>query len=159
MDDVTAAIIHGGGWFAGDQGARRERNPGTTLPRGRCVCQHQRPAGGEAGVSRVADSFYVKCDISVRKNRRHCLPASDPSADAGQARRWRDSIAFRNLSSTPTSPSEETHMAKRKTAGKSRSQHVRDYLASNPSATPNQIVEALKAKGIEVGVGLAGSVK
>jgi hypothetical protein len=49
-------------------------------------------------------------------------------------------------------------MAKKR-AGKSRSQHIREYLADHPTATPNQIVDALNAKGITASVGLASNVK
>lgn len=49
-------------------------------------------------------------------------------------------------------------MAKKRT-GKSKSQHIRDYLQEKPDATPNQIVDALKAKGITASVGLASNVK
>ena len=48
-------------------------------------------------------------------------------------------------------------MAKKK-AGKSLSQSIRDYLQANPSATANQIVEALAKKGINVSPGLASNV-
>ena len=34
----AVVIIHGGGWFAGDKGARRERNIGVTLARSGYVC-------------------------------------------------------------------------------------------------------------------------
>jgi len=41
----------------------------------------------------------------------------------------------------------------------SRSQHIRDYLAQNKTASPKEIVNALKEKGIEVTVGLASLIK
>jgi len=50
-------------------------------------------------------------------------------------------------------------MAKRKVKGKSRSEHIRDYLRSNPEASPKQIVEGLAEKGVKVSVGLASNVK
>jgi hypothetical protein len=49
-------------------------------------------------------------------------------------------------------------MAKKK-AGKSGSQHIREYLAKNPTATPNQIIEALANKGVKVSSGLVSNVK
>ena len=49
-------------------------------------------------------------------------------------------------------------MAKKK-AGKSLSQSIREHLQAKPSATPNQIVEALAKKGIKVSPGLASNVK
>lgn len=49
-------------------------------------------------------------------------------------------------------------MAKKR-AGKSRSQHIREYLADHPDATPNEIVAALEAKGVTASVGLASNVK
>ena len=49
-------------------------------------------------------------------------------------------------------------MAK-KQAGKSLSQSIRDHLQANPSATPNQIVEALAKQGVKVSPGLASNVK
>jgi hypothetical protein len=50
-------------------------------------------------------------------------------------------------------------MAKKKAGGQSLSQHIRDYLASNPDSTPNQIVAGLKEQGIKVSTGLASNVK
>jgi hypothetical protein len=50
-------------------------------------------------------------------------------------------------------------MARKTASGVNKSQAVRDYLAQNPSATPNQIVAALKEQGIEISVGLASNVK
>ena len=41
----------------------------------------------------------------------------------------------------------------------SKSQAVSEYLASNKGASPKQIVEGLKEKGIEVSFGLASAVK
>ena len=41
----------------------------------------------------------------------------------------------------------------------SRSDAIREYLSSNPKAGPKEVVEALKAKGIEVKVGLVSNVK
>ena len=49
-------------------------------------------------------------------------------------------------------------MAKKK-AGKSLSQSIRDHLQANPSAKPNQIVEALAKQGIKVSTGLASNIK
>lgn len=49
-------------------------------------------------------------------------------------------------------------MAKKKT-GKSRSQHIREYLQTNPGATPSQIVKGLAAIGVKVSSGLASNVK
>jgi len=39
------------------------------------------------------------------------------------------------------------------------SQAIRDYLSTNPKATPNEIVAALGKKGIKVSPGLASNVK
>ena len=39
------------------------------------------------------------------------------------------------------------------------SQAIRDYLAANPSASPNDIVAGLKQQGITVSPGLASNVK
>jgi hypothetical protein len=41
----------------------------------------------------------------------------------------------------------------------SRSQAIRDYLSSHPKAGPKAVVGALKAKGIEVKLGLVSNVK
>ena len=49
-------------------------------------------------------------------------------------------------------------MAKKK-ARTNLSQSIRDHLQANPSATPNQIVEALAKQGIMVSPGLASNVK
>ncbi len=49
-------------------------------------------------------------------------------------------------------------MAKKRT-GVSKSQVIRNYLATNPNATPNKIVAALGKKGIKVSPGLASNVK
>ena len=49
-------------------------------------------------------------------------------------------------------------MAK-KTTGVNKSQAIRDCLATNPKATPNEIVAALGKKGIKVSPGLASNVK
>jgi len=40
-----------------------------------------------------------------------------------------------------------------------KSQAISEYLSTNKDASPNQIVEALKAKGVEVSLGLAKVVK
>ena len=40
-----------------------------------------------------------------------------------------------------------------------RSQAVREYLAENPQASPREVVEGLKAKGIKVKVTLVNSIK
>jgi hypothetical protein len=48
-------------------------------------------------------------------------------------------------------------MAKRRKINKS--QHIRDYLESDPTATPKVIKEALKAKGITVTDSLVSLVK
>src|SRR5262245_48568662 len=45
----------------------------------------------------------------------------------------------------------------RKTINKS--QHIRDYLASHPSATPSVIQEDLQRQGIKVGYSLISQVK
>ena len=50
-------------------------------------------------------------------------------------------------------------MARRTASGVNKSQAVRDYLAKNPGATPNQIVAGLKDQGVDVSVGLASNVK
>lgn len=50
-------------------------------------------------------------------------------------------------------------MAKKKADGPSKSQHIRDYLKEDPSASANQIVEALAQRGIKVSPGLASNVK
>lgn len=49
-------------------------------------------------------------------------------------------------------------MAKKR-AGKSLSQHIRDYLDANPGATPGEIVEGLGKQGVKVSPGLASNVK
>ncbi len=49
-------------------------------------------------------------------------------------------------------------MAKKKT-GISKSQAIRNYLVTNPKATPNEIVAAMGKKGIKVTPGLAANVK
>ena len=49
-------------------------------------------------------------------------------------------------------------MARGKSTG-TKSQAVSEYLSANKDASPNQIVEALKAKGVEVSLGLAKVVK
>jgi hypothetical protein len=51
-------------------------------------------------------------------------------------------------------------MAKKRVGGITRSQAIRNYLRDeNPSATPKQIVEAMKERGINVTTGLASNVK
>jgi hypothetical protein len=50
-------------------------------------------------------------------------------------------------------------MARKTASGVNKSQAVRDYLAKNPGATPNQIVAGLKDQGVDVSVGLASNVK
>ena len=51
-------------------------------------------------------------------------------------------------------------MAKKRSArGVNKSQAIRDYLAANPQATPNEIVAALKQQGIKVSQGLVSNVK
>ncbi len=52
----------------------------------------------------------------------------------------------------------ELDMAKKK-AGKSLSQSIREHLKANPTATPNQIVEALATQGVKVSPSLAANVK
>ncbi len=47
-------------------------------------------------------------------------------------------------------------MARRKV---NRSQAIRDYLASNPTATPSVIIGDLKKKGIKVSAALVSAVK
>ena len=48
-------------------------------------------------------------------------------------------------------------MAKKRRGNKS--QAIRDFLAANPQATPNEIVAGLKQQGITVSPGLASNVK
>jgi hypothetical protein len=55
-------------------------------------------------------------------------------------------------------PDRKTKMAKKR-SGKSRSQHVREYLSGKPDATPKEIVAALAARGVKLSVGLASNVK
>ena len=51
-------------------------------------------------------------------------------------------------------------MAKKRSArGVNKSQAIRDHLAANPQATPNEIVAALKQQGIKVSPGLASNIK
>jgi hypothetical protein len=50
----------------------------------------------------------------------------------------------------------ENEMAKRKV---NKSAAIRDYLSSNPSATPSTIIEDLKKKGLKVGASLVSQVK
>jgi hypothetical protein len=50
-------------------------------------------------------------------------------------------------------------MAKRRRRKINKSQAIRDYLATNPSATPSAIKEALAEKGIKVGASLISQVK
>ena len=53
-----------------------------------------------------------------------------------------------------------TRTGKNKTApAQSKSASIREYLAKNPKANPIRIVEDLKAKGIDVSLGLANVVK
>lgn len=40
-----------------------------------------------------------------------------------------------------------------------RSQAVRDYLGENPSASPKEVVEGLRARGVKVKVTLVNSIK
>jgi hypothetical protein len=40
-----------------------------------------------------------------------------------------------------------------------KSQAVRDYLSENPQASPKEVVEGLKAKGVTVKVTLVNSIK
>jgi len=48
---------------------------------------------------------------------------------------------------------------KGRSGGVNKSQAVRDYLASNPTAGPNAIREALKGKGIDISTSLASVIK
>ena len=49
-----------------------------------------------------------------------------------------------------------TRTGKNKTApAQSKSASIREYLAKNPDANPKRIVEDLKAKGIDLSLGLA----
>ena len=41
----------------------------------------------------------------------------------------------------------------------SKSSAIRDYITSNPNAKPKEILTALKARGIDVSVGLVSVVK
>lgn len=50
-------------------------------------------------------------------------------------------------------------MATKKAKGKNLSQHIRDFLAENPEATPNEIVEGLSKQKVKVSPGLAANVK
>ena len=53
-----------------------------------------------------------------------------------------------------------TRTTKSKTApAHIKSASIREYLAKNPDANPKRIVEDLKAKGIDVSLGLANVVK
>ena len=66
---------------------------------------------------------------------------------------------LRSSSHTPhAAEKKELNMAKKK-ARTNLSQSIRDHLQANPSASPNQIVEALAKKGIKVSPGLASNVK
>lgn len=47
----------------------------------------------------------------------------------------------------------------KKKAKVNKSRAIREYLAANPQATPNEIVEGLKQQGIAVSPGLASNVK
>jgi hypothetical protein len=40
-----------------------------------------------------------------------------------------------------------------------KSQAVRDYLSENPQASPKEVVEGLKAKGVKIKVTLVNSIK
>jgi hypothetical protein len=40
-----------------------------------------------------------------------------------------------------------------------KTQSVRDYLSENPEASPKEVVEGLKAKGVKVKVTLVNSIK
>ena len=50
-------------------------------------------------------------------------------------------------------------MAAQKLERGSKSRAVRQYLSQHPDAGPNEIVSALKEKGITITVGLASNVK
>jgi hypothetical protein len=50
-------------------------------------------------------------------------------------------------------------MAKRKTAAKSKSAAIREYISANPSAGPAAIFDALTKQGIKVSKGLVSVVK
>lgn len=49
-------------------------------------------------------------------------------------------------------------MAKKAVRG-ARSQAIRDYLAANPKASPNDVVAGLKEKGVTVKAGLVSAIK
>ncbi|SMP54713.1 hypothetical protein SAMN06265222_104283 [Neorhodopirellula lusitana] len=49
-------------------------------------------------------------------------------------------------------------MAKKK-SGVNKSKEIRDYYAANPKAKPLEVVEAMKAKGIEVNAQFVSTVK
>ena len=54
----------------------------------------------------------------------------------------------------------KTKKAGNKTAaGQSKSALIREYLAQNPDAKPKEVVEGLKARGIDVSLGLANVIK
>ena len=51
-------------------------------------------------------------------------------------------------------------MAKKRSAGGvNKSEAIRNYLAANPQASPNEIVAGLKQQGVSVSPGLVSNVK
>ena len=48
---------------------------------------------------------------------------------------------------------------KRRRSGVNKSQAIREYLQTQPGATPKEIVAALAQQGVKVSEGLAGNVK
>jgi hypothetical protein len=50
-------------------------------------------------------------------------------------------------------------MAKKKRAGKSKSDHIQGYLEQNPDASPTEVIDALARKRVKVSTSLVGKIK
>lgn len=50
-------------------------------------------------------------------------------------------------------------MAKKKSGGPNKSAAIRDYVNANPDAMPKQIVDAMKAQGIDVSTAFVSTIK
>lgn len=117
-------------------------------------------------VQDIADAFAVAVFRSRRVRRRHSLGFPEPVQYCSE-RAWAlaNMCAEANLHpkyvehSFPMNHGGDTVAKTGKTEGVNKSQAIRDYLATNADAMPNDVIAALKEKGIKVSRGLVGLVK
>lgn len=50
-------------------------------------------------------------------------------------------------------------MAKKKSGGPNKSAAIRDYVTANPGAMPKEIVDAMKAQGVDVSTAFVSTIK